>query len=374
MTALPPPDDMYAALLRRDAAFEGIFFVAVHTTGIFCRPTCPARKPARCNVSFFPSTAAATAAGYRPCKRCSPLELDGQTPSWLGELMSSLERDPERRWSDGDLRAIGLQPRRVQRWFKAHHGMTFHGYQRARRLGTGLERLAAGGEILDTAFASGYESASGFHDAVKRLVGDTPRRARSSRVVQVTRVLTPLGPMVLGVCAEALCLLEFADRRMLETQLKRVSRAFDAVVVPGDSEVARATREELAAYFDGTLRSFSVPLSTAGTPFQERVWEELRAIPYGTTRSYGEQARRLARATAVRAVARANGDNRISIVIPCHRVVGADGKLTGYGGGLWRKRWLLDLERRHAETAPTRSNTRAVKAEGGGSSLSAVAR
>jgi AraC family transcriptional regulator of adaptative response/methylated-DNA-[protein]-cysteine methyltransferase len=150
--------------------------------------------------------------------------------------------------------------------------------------------------------------------------------------------------VVAGATDEGVCLLEFCDRRMLETQLRRLSRHMDAVYLPGGHPLLDAVARELEAYFGGTLERFSIPLQLPGTPFQRGVWDALREIPYGTTTSYGALARSLGRPAAVRAVARANGDNRVAIVVPCHRVVGADGALTGYGGGLWRKRKLLALE------------------------------
>ena len=347
--ALPPTDDMYDALVRRDATYEGLFIVGVCTTGIFCRPTCPARKPARKNVEFFTTASEALFAGYRPCKRCRPMEPAGSAPSWLRGLLEALEAEPGRRWRDADLRAANLEPTRVRRWFTAHHGMTFQAYQRARRLGRALGQLSLGDDILQTAYSNGYESLSGFNEAVRRLAGESPGKTRERTVLHLTRVPTPLGPMVIGVTGVGLCLLEFADRRMLETQLKRLQKAIGAVIVPGETDITRQTATEITAYFEGSIREFSVPLQTSGTPFQESVWTELKSIPYGQTRSYGEQARRIGRPQAVRAVARANGDNRISIIIPCHRVIGADGTLTGYGGGLRRKRWLLELEQGHGD-------------------------
>jgi AraC family transcriptional regulator, regulatory protein of adaptative response / methylated-DNA-[protein]-cysteine methyltransferase len=134
------------------------------------------------------------------------------------------------------------------------------------------------------------------------------------------------------------------DRRRLETQLQNLASRLEAVLLPGETPVLRALEGELEAYFQGELRTFSTPVVTAGTPFQEAVWASLRTIPYGTTVSYAEQARRIGRPTSVRAVARANGDNRVAILLPCHRVIGSDGRLTGYGGGLWRKRRLLEME------------------------------
>jgi AraC family transcriptional regulator of adaptative response/methylated-DNA-[protein]-cysteine methyltransferase len=158
--------------------------------------------------------------------------------------------------------------------------------------------------------------------------------------------------MLVGATDDALCLLEFIDRRMLETQLKRLRDRLGAVLIPGSNRVTRAVEKDLAAYFARGLSEFSLPLETPGTEFQQTVWEALREIPYGTTASYGDVARSIGRPTAVRAVARANGDNRIAIVIPCHRVIGSDGTLTGYGGGLWRKRRLLELESGQTDVFP----------------------
>jgi AraC family transcriptional regulator of adaptative response/methylated-DNA-[protein]-cysteine methyltransferase len=156
--------------------------------------------------------------------------------------------------------------------------------------------------------------------------------------------------MIAGATEDALLLLEFADRRSLESEIDQIRARTGRVAVPGVSAPIRTIEEELVAYFGGRLREFTVPLETPGSDFQRAVWKGLCTIPYGETRSYGEQTRRLGfPPEAVRAVARANGENRIAIVIPCHRVIGADGRLTGYGGGLWRKRRLLDLEREVAE-------------------------
>jgi AraC family transcriptional regulator of adaptative response/methylated-DNA-[protein]-cysteine methyltransferase len=342
---LPPREEMYEAVLRKDTAYEGVFFLGVRTTGIFCRPSCPARKPKFDNVEFFGRIADALHAGYRPCLRCRPLEYAGTPPRWLRGLLEELDREPERRWRDGDLRQRGLDPTRVRRWFQKNHGMTFHAYQRARRLGGALGRLRHGEAIMEAALDSGYDSLSGFSEALQKITGCSPDRSRSSLTLQVTRLGTPLGPMIVATSDEKLVLLEFVDRRSIETQLRQACNRLDAVMVPGENRLARAVADQLKDYFDGQLRVFDLPLALAGTPFQEEVWRQLLTIPYGTTRSYLEQAREIGRPQAVRAVARANGDNRIAIIVPCHRVVGSDGKLTGYGGGLWRKKRLLELER-----------------------------
>lgn len=342
---------MYRAVLERDTRYEGIFVLGVRTTGIFCRPGCPARTPLRRNVEFFPTPREALAHGYRPCLRCRPMAPRGETPAGVKALLEALDRDPALRLRDRDLRARGLDPVAVRRWFHRHHGMTFHAYQRARRLAVALDHLSRGAPVTHAAFDSGYDSVSGFQDAIKNLTGRSPARSRDATMVHLSQVTTPLGPMLLGATQEAVCLLEFTDRRMMETQLKRLERRLACVFVPGGNAVSRGLEEELAHYFAGGLQVFTTPLLTPGTPFQQAVWSGLRDIPYGETRSYGEQARALGSPAAVRAVARANGDNRIAIVIPCHRVVGSDGSLTGYGGGLERKRFLLELERSRAPGA-----------------------
>jgi len=233
---------------------------------------------------------------------------------------------------------------RVRRWFLREHGMTFHAYLRARRLGAALGRLHQGDEMDAVAYDHGYDSLSGFRDAFKQVFGAAPGKARSKQPIAVTRLLTPLGPMLAGANDEGLCLLEFVDRRMLEEQIRRLAKRLDAVFAPGSNPILKQLERELREYFDGTRRRFDVPLTVPGTEFQRAAWAALQRIPYGETRSYEQQARAMKRPTAVRAVGRANGDNRLAIIIPCHRVVGADGRLTGYGGGLWRKRALLELE------------------------------
>lgn len=341
---LPPRDEMVRAFMERDSSYEGVFFTGVRTTGIFCRPVCPARKPNPENVEFYPSCRDALDAGYRPCMRCEPMVPPGETPDWVQPLLEEVDADPTRRWRDRDLREMGLDPGRVRRWFRSSHGMTFHAYSRSRRLGEAVGRIQDGQGVARSAFEVGYDSLSGFQEAFKKLIGDVPTATRNAPVIRFTRFSTPLGPVVAGATDEAICLLEFADRRALPTQIKTLARRTGAVLTPGDNEVLAGLREELDAYFQGDLTRFTVPVHAPGTDFQERVWDELRRIEPGTTISYAELARRIERPTAVRAVARANGHNRVAVLIPCHRVVGADGKLTGYGGGLWRKKRLLELE------------------------------
>jgi AraC family transcriptional regulator of adaptative response/methylated-DNA-[protein]-cysteine methyltransferase len=214
--------------------------------------------------------------------------------------------------------------------------MTFQAYVRTLRIGAAFGQISHGKTATETAFEQGWESLSGFGEAFRRVMGAAPTRV-GVPVIPMTRIETPLGPMLAGATEEGICLLEFVDRRMIETQLVRLNRIFRATLVPGKSPHFDRLSEELSAYFAGRQRRFEVPLDLKGTEFQRKVWSALLTVPYGETRSYSEQARIVGDPRAIRAVARANGDNRIAILVPCHRVIGADGSLTGYGGGLWRK-------------------------------------
>lgn len=341
---LPDSETLYTALLQRDSTFEGIFVVGVKTTGVFCRPTCRARMPKRENIEFFSSAHEALLHGYRPCKICTPLEYEGTPPSWLKPLLDEINDAPPVRLNNNHLRQRGLNPSRVRYWFKKHHGMTFQGYLRALRIGQAFGRIRHGETVVETAFESGYQSLSGFADSFKKTAQFSPGRSQNNHLIPSTRILTPLGPMLAGATDEGICLLEFIDRRMLETQLDRLSKLLNAKVVPGFHEHFDKLNEQLDEYFSGKRRIFDMPLVLPGTPFQKRVWAGLQAIPYGSTRSYKEQAEVSGSPNAVRAVARANGDNRIAILIPCHRVIGTHGELVGYGGGLSRKQYLLKLE------------------------------
>jgi AraC family transcriptional regulator, regulatory protein of adaptative response / methylated-DNA-[protein]-cysteine methyltransferase len=341
---LPPRGEMERAFFASDSAYDGIFVTGVRTTGIFCRPSCRARKPLPGNVEFFATVRQALFAGYRPCLRCRPMLADS-TPDWLRPLLDAVDEDPTRRFRDADLRAFDVEPSRVRRFFVERYGMTFHAYCRGRRLAGAIKQLRDGDSLDDVALGTGWESHSGFREAFARTFGLPPGRAEDAACVMTTAIETPLGPAIAGATDAGVCLLEFTDRRMLTAQLQRLRRLLAQPLVPGEHAHLARLREELTAYFAGALTEFTVPVVFRGTPFEERVWKELTRIPYGETTSYAQLASRIDAPGGQRAVGRANGMNRVSIVIPCHRVVNADGRLGGYGGGLWRKHWLLDLER-----------------------------
>ncbi len=341
-------DRCYQAISVRDGSFEGSLFFGVKTTGVFCRPTCGARRPLRENVSFFSTAKEALTHGFRPCKRCHPLALPGATPQPIKELLCEIAAVPDRPIRDRDLRGRGLNPATVRRWFQSRHNMTFQAFQRMMRLNRSYQGLVEGCTVTEAAFEAGFESMSGFNERFRDVLGAAPSAASAEAPpILFERFASPLGPMMAGCYKNALCLLEFTDRRGLENELKDLKKKLMTVILPGSSPLFEETKTQLTAYFEGRLRDFDLPLFTPGTPFQQSVWQQLLTIPYGTTRTYKQQAEALENPKAVRAVARANGMNRIAIVIPCHRVIGADGSLTGYAGGLPRKRWLLDNEMEH---------------------------
>lgn len=336
---------MYKALVEKDSSFEGTFFAAIKTTGIFCRPTCNARKPKPENVEYYKTTKEAILKGYRPCKICNPLEKLGETPDNIKVILKELSLDPSLKFKDWDLIQKGLEPSKIRRWFLKNHGITFHAYQRMFRINSAFRKIQNGERVSSVAFDSGYESLSGFNDSFKSIFGVSPKKSKDKQIINVTRLETPLGTMFVCATEQGICLLEFTDRKMLETEFKALSRLLNADIIQGSNKHFDLLEQQLNEYFDGKRKEFSVPLFTPGTEFQKFAWDALMKIPYGLTHSYKHQASVIGKPEAIRAVARANGMNRISIIIPCHRVIGEDGNLTGYGGGLWRKKWLLDFEK-----------------------------
>ncbi|QNK61543.1 bifunctional transcriptional activator/DNA repair protein Ada [Pedobacter sp. PAMC26386] len=337
-------DIMYKAAVEKDSSFEGVFYTAVKTTGIFCRPTCTARKPKRENVEFFSSAKDAILHGYRPCKVCCPLEMLNEMPEYIHVLLRELNADPSRKIKDDDLIEKGIEPNKIRRWFLKNHEITFHAYQRLLRVNSAFKRIQGGEPVTSAAFNTGYESLSGFGESFKAVFGVSPVNSRSQQVIDMIKLDTPLGPMIACAVEQGLCLLEFTDRKMLETELKTLAKILNACIIQGSNKHFILLEKELAEYFEAKRRVFTVPLVTPGTEFQNRVWVALQNIPYGSLRTYKEQAQAIDKPEAVRAVGNANGMNRISILIPCHRVIGTDGELTGYGGRIWRKKKLLEPE------------------------------
>jgi AraC family transcriptional regulator, regulatory protein of adaptative response / methylated-DNA-[protein]-cysteine methyltransferase len=348
LAKLPGHDELYGAFCRKDMSLDGIVFVAVRTTGIFCRPGCPAPMPLSRNVEFFRSAAEALAAGYRGCKRCKPLEPPQAGSAVVEDLLKRLAEDPLSRWTSARLVELGINPVTARRHFERRFGMSFLKYARSGRIAQAHEAMGNGADVLMAQLDAGFESSSGFREAFAQAFHSPPSKARNSLLLRAGWIDTPLGVMIALTDERQLHLLEFINRKEIGRQIARYQFAANASLLPGETNASKQVRQELDAYFSGKALAFECPIAEAGTPFQLRVWAALRQIEPGTTQSYSALAVKVGAPLAVRAVANANAMNRCAIIIPCHRVIGADGTLTGYAGGLPRKQWLLDHEKRIA--------------------------
>ena len=344
---LPDHNTLYEALLGRNSDYDGQAYVAVSTTGVFCRLTCPARKPKSENCTFYASVGECLEAGFRACKRCHPLKPMASADPSIGALLTALDERPEYRWSEEDIERMGFDLSTIRRSFKRQFGMTFLEMARQRRLRDGFETLSDGGKVIEAQLDARFESASAFRASFAKLLGRAPGSLDSTPMLFADWITTPLGDMISVSSKSHLHLLEFVDRNALKTELGRLDRLAKGKLGIGKTQSGAQIQTELSAFFDGSSAVFTTPLVFDGSPFAQSVWDELRRIPPGVTRSYSEIATRIGRPTAARAVARANGANQIALVVPCHRVIGSDGSLTGYGGGLWRKQKLLEIERHY---------------------------
>ena len=344
--------EYYQALLNKDPEYEGIFYVGVKSTGVFCRPTCPARKPKFENCEFFKTAQEALLASFRPCKRCRPLSHPNQVSELVATLVNAVEENPEKRWKERDFQELSIDESTARRQFKKRFGMTFVEYARARRMGIAMKQIREGDSVIDAQLDAGYESSSGFRDAFSRIMGAAPTRLEHHHSLKASWLDTRLGPMIAIGDEEALYLLEFVDRRGLEREIEGLRKRRKSAILPGITAPIRSIEKELSQYFEGHLKEFKTPLYLLGSPFQKCVWEELQKIPFGETRSYVELVTIIGKPSAFRAVGNANGANQFAIVIPCHRVINLNGELGGYGGGLPRKKWLLAHEKKESKCKP----------------------
>ena len=347
------PATCYAAVQARDPAADGRFFTCVRTTGIFCRPVCPARTPLATNVAFVRTSAAALAAGFRACKRCRPDAAPGSA-AWTGTAASvrralalidagGLDETGVARLGD----QLGLGERQVRRLFGRHLGAPPVAVAQAKRLAAANALIDAGTlPLAEVALASGFGSVRRFNELYRAVHGETPRarRDRKGTTMHLTlsRYAAPEAELLLVTDGDTLRALDFAD---FEARMRTLLARHYGAVTLTDGPVPTGIAAALDAYFAGDLTALdAVPVKTGGSDFQRSVWAALRAIPAGTTTGYGALAAALGKPGAARAVGLANGANPIGIVVPCHRVIGADGRLTGYAGGVGRKEWLLRHE------------------------------
>jgi AraC family transcriptional regulator of adaptative response/methylated-DNA-[protein]-cysteine methyltransferase len=341
------PDAAWSAILARDPAYADRFIYAVASTGIYCRPGCASRAPRREHVRFFGSAIPAEAAGFRACKRCRP-DRDGITATTRAIEAARQYLDAHLDESitlDRLAREVHLSPHHLQRTFKRQVGLSPRRYVEARRLERLKERLREGDTVTRATFEAGYGSTSRLYEQADTNLGMTPgayRRGGEGMRIHFTTTATPLGRLLVAATERGVCAVTLGDDdASLEAALRREYPR--ATTAPAGAEL-QGWVDEIVAYLAGAHTRLHLPLDLPATDFQRRVWEALREIPYGSTRSYRELAEAIGRPTAARAVARACASNRVALVIPCHRVVRGDGELSGYRWGPERKRRLLELE------------------------------
>lgn len=348
--------ERWDAVVARDARADGAFFYAVATTGVFCRPSCASRLPRRENVAFFGTVDAARAGGFRPCKRCRPDGLPREL-AIVERACAALEADPQARVTLAQLsEAVHISPFHLQRLFKRVVGVSPREYQAARRGAALREALQRGEDVTRAALDAGFNSPSRLYGSVAGELGMPPstyrKKGDGSRVYYASAG-TALGPVLVAATAKGICRIAFGDDEAELQQALRHALA-NAELIEDRTRIAPFI-EQIDAYLRGQRETFDLPLDVSTTAFRQRVWDALRRIPYGETRSYTQVAESLGVANAVRAVASACASNEIALAIPCHRVLQKGGSLAGYRWGLARKAALLDAEARHAAVAPAES-------------------
>jgi AraC family transcriptional regulator of adaptative response/methylated-DNA-[protein]-cysteine methyltransferase len=340
-------DTAWAAFMRRDRVWDGRVIGAVKTTGIYCKPSCPARRPKREHVEFFAAADEARAAGYRPCLRCKPDEV-GRDREAVAEAVKLIEQAEDVPTLSDLADAVGYAPHHFQRIFKRDLGVSPAEYARGLRNQRTEAALKANGRVTDAVYEAGYSAPSSFYSDAKERLGMTPsawRNGGRGETIRWTHFDSPLGQMLIAATSKGICRLTFDDS---EASLRRL---FPNATIVEDSGGLKELVEGALGAIDSPLAARELPIDVAGTAFQEAVWRELRRIPPGETRSYAQIAVAIGQPKAVRAVGTANGDNHVAVLIPCHRVIRSDGSLGGYAGGLDRKRKLLAAEG-HAPAAP----------------------
>jgi len=334
------PDFAWAAFERRDRSLDGRFVGAVSTTGIYCKPSCPARRPKREHVTFYADGAAARAAGYRACLRCKPDEV-GRDREAIARALSLIEdaEEPPRR--DELAAAVGYAPHHFQRLFTRDMGVSPAAYARGLRARRAQSHLEEDKSVTEAIYDAGYAAPSRFYADAKERLGMTPSAWRDGgrgETIRYAMLDTPLGQMLVAATHKGICRLTFDED---QAALRR--RFPNADILPADGAMASLIGGVLQA-IEAPSAMPDLPIDVAGTAFQEAVWNELRKIPAGETRSYADIAAAVGQPNATRAVGTANGSNPVAVLVPCHRVIRSDGSLGGYAGGLDRKRKLLAAE------------------------------
>jgi AraC family transcriptional regulator of adaptative response/methylated-DNA-[protein]-cysteine methyltransferase len=337
--------NQWQQVLARDARQDGRFVFAVRTTGVYCRPSCPSRRPRRESVEFFADPRTAERAGYRACLRCNPTEVSAQA-QYVTRARQLLD-DAEGVVTLAQLsKQVGLSPFHLQRLFKRATGLSPREYQSARRMQQVKAELRKGGDVTTALYEAGFSSPSRLYENARQQLGMTPgtyRRGGAGATITFSIVPTPLGHMLVAATEQGLCAVRFGESATgLEQDLRT---EFHAANLHRDDTAMRRYVEPLLASLSGDNTTIDLPLDVRATAFQKKVWESLQQIPRGETRSYSEVAREIGEPDAVRAVARACASNPVALAVPCHRVIRSDGDLAGYRWGVERKKKLLQQER-----------------------------
>ncbi len=363
-----PTETLWRAVQARDRGADGAFVYAVRSTGIYCRPSCPSRKPRREQIVFFPLAEAAEQGGFRPCRRCRPQAVQIRDPKT--EAVARVCREIETRIQSAEgvgsdmpvtLAALsastGMSSHQLERAFRKVMGITPRQYADATRMRRLKSRLRKGDDVTTALYDAGFGSSSRLYERAPSHLGMTPatyRRGGAGMSIHYTIVSSPLGRLLVGATSRGISALYLGetDERLESALQKEYPRA----EIRRDRNGLEGWMQKILAHLRGQEPHLDLPTDVQATAFQRHVWEELRRIPYGATRTYSEVARAIGRPTAIRAVARACATNPVSVVVPCHRVVREDGKLAGYRWGLDRKRTLLEHESaaRPAKKAATR--------------------
>ena len=334
-------DQAWAAFERRDRGWDERVIGAVKSTGIYCKPSCPARRPKRDNVEFFATPAEARAAGYRACLRCRPDEV-GRDREAVAEAVRLIEAAEEPLLLAELAAAVGYAPHHFQRLFTRDLGVSPASYARALRARRAQSHLEEDKSVTHAIYDAGYAAPSRFYAEAGERIGMTPSAWRDGGRGETIRFViadSPLGPLLVAATSKGICRLTFDEN---ESALRQ--RFPNADIRPDDGAISEWVEAALAA-ISTPAAARDLPIDVRGTAFQEAVWRELRRIPLGETRSYADIAKAVGQPGAVRAVGTANGSNPVAVLVPCHRVIRSDGSLGGYAGGLDRKRKLLEAER-----------------------------
>jgi AraC family transcriptional regulator, regulatory protein of adaptative response / methylated-DNA-[protein]-cysteine methyltransferase len=337
-------DWAFAAFDTRDRSLDGQFIGAVKTTGIYCKPSCPARRPLRENVEFFWTAEEARVAGYRACMRCKPDEV-GRDREAVSAALKLIEATEDALSLEELADAVGYAPHHFHRLFKRDTGVTPAAYSRSLRAKRAATALDGKGSVTDAIYEAGYSGPSRFYEATKGHLGMTPsawKNGGAGVTIRWAVVDTALGKMLLAATDKGICRLSFDEDE--SALVKRFPRA---EIVAGGAALETLVKGAIAA-IEHPAQMPDLPLDIAGTAFQQAIWNELRRIPAGETRTYADIAAAVGKPKAVRAAGSANGANNVAVLIPCHRVIRTDGTLGGYAYGLDRKEKLLSAERKSA--------------------------